>query len=322
MKKHLLIIHTGGTISMYEDMDTGSVMIGNENQLSKNAKISDLANFTTFELFHVPSPHMTPEKMHIIHTLILSEMEKNSIDGVVITHGTDTLEETAYFLDTTLDISIPIVVTGAMRSSNEIGSDGLYNFITSIRVATCDQARNKGVLVVLNDEIHSALNVTKTHTSNVATFQSPQHGPIGLVTKKEIIFHHSPNKSIVIKDYHLNHKVALLKAYTGMDSDLILCLKELQYDGVVIEGLGQGNLPPSAIQGIQSLRESQIPIVLVSRCFNGIVQDVYDYEGGGKRLKEEGVIFCNGLNGQKARIKLLLALSVSSEIRYLHEAFQ
>ncbi|WP_010173063.1 asparaginase/glutaminase [Bacillus coahuilensis] len=107
-----------------------------------------------------------------------------------------------------------------------------------------------------------------------------------------------------------------------MDSDLILCLKELQYDGVVIEGLGQGNLPPSAIQGIQSLRESQIPIVLVSRCFNGIVQDVYDYEGGGKRLKEEGVIFCNGLNGQKARIKLLLALSVSSEIRYLHEAFQ
>ncbi|HEY4552350.1 MAG TPA: asparaginase, partial [Bacillaceae bacterium] len=243
------------------------------------------------------------------------------IDGVVITHGTDTLEETAYFLDLTVSAQIPIVVTGAMRSSNEVGSDGLYNLMSSIRVALSDDAKDKGVLVVLNDEIHTALNVTKTHTSNVSTFQSPQYGPIGIVTKQAVIFHHKPvcREKYIVKE--LNRKVALIKAYAGMDADLLHCLKDLSYDGVVIEALGQGNLPPKAAEGVDGLMEAGIPVVLVSRSFNGIAQPVYDYAGGGKQLKDTGVIFCNGLNGQKARIKLLITLTKTSSLDELSHYF-
>ena len=131
--------------------------------------------------------------MELKHILDSYE-KKGNIDGAVITHGTDTLEETAYFLDLTVQAKFPIVVTGAMRSSNELGSDGLYNLLSSIRVASSSEAIGQGVLVVLNDEIHTALNVTKTHTSNLSTFQSPQYGPIGIVTKRGVLFHHKPTK--------------------------------------------------------------------------------------------------------------------------------
>src|SRR5690606_27547757 len=124
--------------------------------------------------FLLPSPHITPKEMLLLNELIEEEYEKNNLDGVGITHGTDTLEETAYFLDLTVNLNIPIVLTGAMRTSNESGSDGLYNCIASNRDACSDSARTKGVLVGVNDEIHTAMNVTNTHTTNVSTFQSPQ----------------------------------------------------------------------------------------------------------------------------------------------------
>jgi L-asparaginase len=120
-------------------------------------------NFFTKELFHLPSPHITPENMLEIKCYIEKKVITKPINGVVITHGTDTLEETAFFLDLTLSLSIPVVITGAMRSrSNELGSNGLYNHLSSLKVATSDKARNMGVLVVMNDEIHTAKNVTKT----------------------------------------------------------------------------------------------------------------------------------------------------------------
>ena len=118
----------------------------------------------------------------------------------MITHGTDTLEETAYLLDLTIDISQPIVITGAMRSSNEIGSDGLYNFISAIRVATSLEASDKGVMVVFNDEIHTARNVTKTHTSNINTFQSPNQGPLGILTKDRVQFYNRPYRQTVFQE--------------------------------------------------------------------------------------------------------------------------
>ena len=108
--------------------------------------------------------------------------------GVVITHGTDTLEETAYFLDTMNVPEIPIVITGAMRSSNELGSDGFYNYLSALRVASDDKASDKGILVVMNDEIHAAKYVTKTHTTNVATFHTPTHGPLGIIMKHDILW--------------------------------------------------------------------------------------------------------------------------------------
>ncbi|WP_409251201.1 asparaginase [Bacillus sp. SCS-153A] len=325
MKKHILIIHTGGTISMMEDADTGAVQPSEENPLSKHSSsLGHLADITVREAFHLPSPHITPDHMLQLKQMIEEEYRQKEFQGVVITHGTDTLEETAYFLDLTVDLPISIVVTGAMRSSNEIGADGLYNLLSSIKVASNDNSIDKGVLVVLNDEIHSAKNVTKTHTSNVSTFQSPQYGPIGIVTKRGVIFHHKPT---TVEKYSVNSvskKIALIKAHAGMDSSLLSALKELKYEGVILEALGQGNIPPAAVNGIESLLRENIPVVLVSRCFNGIAQDIYGYAGGGKQLKEMGVIFSNGLNGQKARLKLLVALSTSNErdLKELEEIFK
>ncbi|WP_203361873.1 asparaginase [Bacillus sp. REN10] len=321
-KKHVFVIHTGGTISMMEDKQSGAVTPGEQNPLLLSTSLlNEAAHVTTVEPFHLPSPHITPKEMLHLKQLIEERLRKEAFDGVVITHGTDTLEETAYFLHLTLSTDVPIVLTGAMRSSNELGADGLYNLLSAVQVAACDSARGKGVLVVLNDEIHSAENVTKTHTSNISTFQSPQYGPIGIVTKSKIVFHHVPTKRQQIDVTTIDQRVALIKAYAGMDASLLSALHELHYDGVVIEALGQGNLPPAAVAGVKELVRQQIPIVLVSRCFNGIVQDVYGYEGGGKQLKEFGVIFSNGLNGQKARIKLLIALSAKYDATALENIF-
>ncbi|WP_186671067.1 asparaginase [Sporosarcina sp. BP05] len=309
MKKNILLVHTGGTISMELDTKTGGVMLSAANPLALEIdNIQQFANITEVEAFNLPSPHITPERMLELEELISSLIKNNSYDGIVITHGTDTLEETAYFLELSTNFNIPIVLTGAMRSSNEIGSDGVYNLMSAVRVASANAANGKGVLVVLNDEIHTATNVTKTHSSSVSTFQSPQYGPIGIVTKSAIHFHHAPLSRTYLPVESINKKVAMFKIYAGMESDLLVAISTLGYDGVVLEGLGQGNVPPDLVVGIRRLLSEGLPVILVSRCFNGIAQDIYAYEGGGKMLKDMGVRFEHGLSGQKARLKLLLEL--------------
>jgi L-asparaginase len=320
--KTVYLLHTGGTISMKEDETTGAVQPGSTNPLvSAPLQLNEMVNIITEQVFHLPSPHMTQNEMLILMNKIKQKINEGSIDGVVITHGTDTLEETAYFLDLTIAADIPIVLTGAMRSSNEIGSDGPYNLISALKTAASDEARGKGVLVVMNDEIHTAENVTKTHTSNVATFQSPQYGPIGLVTKRGVFFHHAPTDRSHYEVKEISKQVLLLKAYAGMDDHIFTALDKIPFDGLVVEALGQGNLPPKTVPAIQRLLQRGVPIVLVSRCFNGIAQDIYGYEGGGKHLKEMGIIFSNGLNGQKARLKLLVTLEVTTDNQQLQHMF-
>jgi L-asparaginase len=309
LKKKILLIHTGGTISMQLNEEKGGVILSVENPLAMEIdNIQQFANITELEAFNLPSPHITPEHMLELKMVIDRKTASSDFDGVVITHGTDTLEETAYFLELSTSWDIPIVLTGAMRSSNEIGADGVYNLMSAVRVAAADEANGKGVLVVLNDEIHTATNVTKTHSSSVSTFQSPQYGPIGIVTKSGIHFHHAPLSRICFPVESIGKKVAMFKIYAGMESDMINSIVPLGYDGVVLEGLGQGNVPPALITGIRNLLDENIPVILVSRCFNGIAQDIYAYEGGGKMLKDMGVRFEHGLSGQKARLKLLLEL--------------
>ena len=235
--------------------------------------------------------------------------EASHFDGFVITHGTDTLEETAYFLDTMSIPQMPIVMTGAMRSSNELGSDGIYNYRTALRVAADEKSADKGVLVVMNDEIHAAKYVTKTHTTNVSTFQTPTHGPLGLVTKREILFFKAADKRVRFDLQAINGVVPIIKSYADMDTILLDALVEAPISGLVIEALGAGNLPPASIAAIKKLINKQLPIVLVSRCFNGIAEPVYAYDGGGIQLEELGVLFVKELNSQKARIKLLIAVN-------------
>ncbi|HCZ0298231.1 TPA: asparaginase [Staphylococcus aureus] len=307
--KHLLVIHTGGTISMSQDQ-SNKVVTNDINPISMHQDvINQYAQIDELNPFNVPSPHMTIQHVKQLKDIILEAVSNKYYDGFVITHGTDTLEETAFLLDLILGIEQPIVITGAMRSSNEIGSDGLYNYISAIRVASDEKARHKGVMVVFNDEIHTARNVTKTHTSNTNTFQSPNHGPLGVLTKDRVQFHHMPYRQQALENVNEKLNVPLVKSYMGMPGDIFSFYSREGIDGMVIEALGQGNMPPSALEGIQQLISLNIPIVLVSRSFNGIVSPTYAYDGGGYQLAQQGFIFSNGLNGPKARLKLLVALS-------------
>ena len=307
--KKILILHTGGTIAMKENILTGGVSPDVVNPLlDAEITVPENVDLVMEDIFNLPSLHIMPKHMLILKKRIMEAIDSD-IRGVVITHGTDTLEETAFFLDTTIGDQIPIVVTGAMRSSNELGSDGLYNFESAIRVASCDEAIGKGVLVVMNDEIHSARYVTKTHTTNVATFRTPTLGPIGLVTKHRILFMQELLDSTRLDISSVNGTIPIVKAYAGMQGDLLEALAHAKVDGLVIEALGAGNLPPQALTALKKLLIQKIPVILVSRCFNGIAEPVYDYEGGGKELADMGVIFCNSINSQKARLKLLIALN-------------
>lgn len=307
--KHLLVIHTGGTISMSQDQ-SNKVVTNDINPISMHQDvINQYAQIDELNPFNVPSPHMTIQHVKQLKDIILEAVTNKYYDGFVITHGTDTLEETAFLLDLILGIEQPVVITGAMRSSNEIGSDGLYNYISAIRVASDEKARHKGVMVVFNDEIHTARNVTKTHTSNTNTFQSPNHGPLGVLTNDRVQFHHMPYRQQALENVNDKLNVPLVKAYMGMPGDIFSFYSREGIDGMVIEALGQGNIPPSALEGIQQLVSLNIPIVLVSRSFNGIVSPTYAYDGGGYQLAQQGFIFSNGLNGPKARLKLLVALS-------------
>ncbi|GAA0444137.1 asparaginase [Lentibacillus halophilus] len=306
---------------MRTDKASGDVTTANKHPMTDlTYYFQSIANVVEYIPFSLPSPQITPAHMlqlaQKIHEL------SDTYDGFVITHGTDTLEETAYFLDLSTSVQQPIIITGAMRSANEIGSDALYNLISSIRTAAHPQAWDQGVLVVMNDEIHTARHVSKTSTSNVATFQSPQSGPIGMITKQSILFYHAILKRHTYRINHLTKKVFLCKGYAGMDEELLETVKQAKPDGIVIEGLGEGNLPNNTVASLTSFVNDNIPVLMVSRCHTGMVQPTYGYEGGGKQLKEMGIIFAGGLTGPKARIELLMALEETGNPKKLKQIFE
>ena len=306
MPKKILVLHTGGTISMQADA-TGAVVTSQDNPMNHVSNPLEGIEVHTLDFFNLPSPHIKPNHMLALYHKIKEEAD--NYDGVVITHGTDTLEETAYFLDTMKIPPIPIVLTGAMRSSNELGSDGVYNYLSALRVASDDKAADKGVLVVMNDEIHAAKYVTKTHTTNVSTFQTPTHGPLGLIMKQEILYFKTAEPRVRFDLEHIQGLVPIISAYAGMTDELIDMLDLEQLDGLVIQAFGAGNVPKETAQKLENLLQKEIPVALVSRCFNGIAEPVYAYQGGGVQLQRAGVFFVKELNAQKARLKLLIALN-------------
>ena len=306
MPKKILVLHTGGTISMQADA-SGAVVTSQDNPMNHVTNPLKGIEVQAIDFFNLPSPHIKPKHMLALYHKIKEEAD--NYDGVVITHGTDTLEETAYFLDTMKIPNMPIVLTGAMRSSNELGSDGVYNYLSALRVASDDKAADKGVLVVMNDEIHAAKYVTKTHTTNVSTFQTPTHGPLGLIMKQEILYFKTAEPRVRFDLEHIQGLVPIISAYAGMTDELIDMLDLEQLDGLVIQAFGAGNVPKETAQKLENLLQKEIPVALVSRCFNGIAEPVYAYQGGGVQLQRAGVFFVKELNAQKARLKLLIALN-------------
>lgn len=306
MPKKILVLHTGGTISMQAD-DSGAVVTSQDNPMNHVSNPLEGVEVHALDFFNLPSPHIKPKHMLALYQKIKEEADH--YDGFVITHGTDTLEETAYFLDTMEVPHKPIVLTGAMRSSNELGSDGVYNYLSALRVASDDKAADKGVLVVMNDEIHAAKYVTKTHTTNVSTFQTPTHGPLGLIMKHEILYFKTAEPRVRFDLDRIQGLVPIIPVYAGMTEELLDLLPVDQLDGLIIQAFGAGNVPKETAQKLNALIQEGLPIALVSRCFNGIAEPVYAYEGGGVCLQNAGVFFVKELNAQKARLKLLIAIN-------------
>jgi L-asparaginase len=193
-------------------------------------------------LVNLPSSHFTLETLCAIRERVAARVAESGVDGVVLTHGTDTLEETAYLLDLTVPGEKPIVLTGAMRAASDVGYEGLANLQAAVRVAAAPRARGLGTVVVLNDEIHAARYVTKTHTLNPATFQSPGWGPVGRVEGDAVIVVRRPERQ-VLPWRGLEPKVGLLKLAVGLEADPLEDALARGVRGVVLEALGGGRVP-------------------------------------------------------------------------------
>ncbi|HLR22030.1 MAG TPA: asparaginase [Tissierellaceae bacterium] len=324
MKNKVVIIFTGGTISMKIDPDLHAAIpaLNSEEILSMVTNLEDIADIEDINLFNLPSPHITPIDMLKLAQSVKENIERDDVDSVIVTHGTDTLEETAYLLDLIVDSEKPIVVVGAMRNSSELGYDGSSNISAAICTATSPSSRNKGVLVVMNNEVNAASEVTKTNTLSLNTFQSPEFGPLGIVDNEEVIFYRNIVNRQYIDTNNLEEKVALIKTVAGTDSDIIDFHINNNYKGIVIEALGRGNVPPAMIPGIKKAIDKNIPIAIVSRCYTGRVLGTYGYEGGGKHLRDLGVLFGGNLPGQKARIKLMLILGLTKDMDKVKDLFE
>ncbi len=321
--KKIAIIFNGGTISMKIDEKIKAAVpsLSAEEIMSMIPGVEEYAEIEAYTFSSMPSPHMTLETMLKLSKFTTELVEREDIDGVVITHGTDTLEETAYLLDLTVKTKKPVVVTGAMRSGSELGYDGPFNLATSICTAISDEAVGRGVLVCFNGELNSASEVTKANSMALNAFRTPNFGPIGIVDNDNVIFYRDANYLEKYDVSEIKKQVALIKCVVDMDSSYIDYLIEKGCGGIVIEALGRGNVPPKMVDGIKKAIELEIPVVVVSRCFEGRVFESYGYEGGGKQLKDLGVIFGDTLPGQKARIKLILAINSGMNIHEIARAF-
>ncbi len=292
--------------------ENGSVEKSDHNPLL--TLIGNQSNGVTIdqeELFNEPSPHMTPAKMLQISNKINAVGQK--YDGIVVTHGTDTLEETAYFLDLTTDVACPVAVTGAMRSTDQIGADGISNIRAALTAVLSPLAHGQGVMVVLDQQIHAARYVTKSNTTSLSTFKSPEIGPLGEIIGSSAFFYSNVTRDQTLNIDHLATGFYMFKAYAGMDDSIINLLDITTTHGIVIEGMGAGNLPPKVAEALQRFIDADIPVILVSRCYSGQAVPVYAYDGGGVQLVKHGFIISRYLNGQKALIRL--RVGVSAELR-------
>ena len=322
--KKVAVVFNGGTITMKIDerLQAAVPSLSSDEIMSKVTGIEGFAEIETYTFSNMPSPHMTPDKMLELSKYIKKLIDREDIAGAVVTHGTDTLEETAYFLDLTLNTEKPVVVTGAMRNGSELGYDGPANLSASICTVISDESRNRGVLVCMNGELNSAAEVTKANSMALNAFRTPNFGPIGMVDDNKVLFYRESLDKQYLDIDKVDSKVTLIKCTAGMDSTLIDYCIERKVDGIVIEAFGRGNIPPYMVESVKRAIDSNVAVVVVSRCFEGRVCDSYGYHGGGKELRDLGTIFGDTLPGQKARIKLMVALSKTKDLNKVKDFFE
>ena len=305
------LIFTGGTIAMKVSSKLQGAVpsVTPDEMVSAIAEYTPYENLVPFEFSKLPSPLITPEKMFELKQNVDRFLADDAFAGVVIVHGTDTLEETAFYLDVVTQSEKPIVLTGSMKNASELGYDGLTNLVSSIKVVLEPASRGKGVLVVMNYAINTAWEVTKTHTLNLDTFQSVEFGPLGIIDDDDVIYvrHLIERKPLNLTNGYMDG-VHLVKVYAGMPPTVIDALVQSDAKGLVIEALGRGNVPAPLMDSIRQAREHGVEVVIVSRCLGGRVLDTYGYIGGGKDLVRAGCILGGSLSGQKARLLLMVAL--------------
>lgn len=313
------IVTTGGTIAMKEKKGAGALPALTAEDL-KSLLPPDIGPLETEEFCNLPSAHMTTDFIFKLSQRVKEIMAADEVIGVVITHGTDVMEETAYLLDLVVDTEKPIVLTGAMRNASQVGYDGIANLKASIRVATSSEARDLGALVVMNDEVHAARYVTKTHTQALNTFQSPSWGPLGRVDGDRVVIGKRVKREH-IPCQRLAADVPLMKLAVGLDERFLSQAIERRADGAVIEALGGGRVPPWWMPSIKEAINRGLVVVIASRCPAGRLYDEYGFVGGYRDLKKVGAIFSEGLSGQKARIKLMVALGVTRDKETIERMF-
>ncbi len=307
---HVVIVTTGGTIAMRHDPGAGGGVPALEAE--------DLIRFLpelpfTLEstaICNLPGPHMTPEMMWATREAVAAQLARPDVDGVVVTHGTDTLEETAILLDLSLDSPKPVVLTGAMRHSSQLSYDGPANLAAAIRVAASPAARRLGTLIVLDNTIHAARHVTKTHTQALWTFQSGQLGPLGVIDADGVyITQRVTPRPIACPKVETD--VALLILAAGSDPDLFDYLVRRQVKGIVLAAMGGGRAPVPWLEPISAAVQAGLPVVIATRVPHGRVGDPYGFPGCHNDLRRRGCLPAGDLNAPKSRIALMIALGAS-----------
>lgn len=322
-RRHVHVLFTGGTISMRVDPGTGAAMpaLSGEEIVSKVPGLKKEARLTLEDYARLPGPHVTPHWMWRLKDRVAAVVADESVDGVVLTHGTDTLEETAYLLDLTLESPKPVVFCGAMRTVSEPGWDGPANLLAAVRTAVHPASAGRGVLVTVGEQIHGAAEATKWHTQSLAAFRSA-HGALGVMDRGQVVYHRPAFRAPVLPARRLVSEVDLHTMAAGADDALVRASLARGARGLVLEATGCGNVPPAVLPAVRAALADRIPVVLVSRCAEGRLAPAYGYEGGGRMLKEMGLIFAQELPGPKARIKLMVALGVSADPADVRRMFE
>jgi L-asparaginase len=310
--KKVVIITTGGTIAMKRN----SPMVGGAVPMLKGedfmAQLPRSGVELAFEEFtNLPSSHLTPTQALELGQRVESALLAPDVDGVVVTHGTDTLEESAYLVDLTVNSPKPIVFTGAMRIATSVGYDGMLNLAAAIRVAAAHEARDQGAMVVFNEAIFAASEAQKTHSQAANAFEAPGSGPLGRVEGDRVWLSHRAARRLYIPCSRLEELVDLIKIGQGAEDRMLRHSIEDGVAGIVIEAYGSGRVPPWWLPTIGEAIAQRTVVVIATRCGAGSLHDEYGYVGAFHDLQRLGVLFAHNLSGVKARIKLMFGLGAA-----------
>jgi len=318
----IVVLGTGGTIASTSGEDGPTPAKSGEELVSAVPEVATYASVTVEQVAQTLSFEMDAATLESIAVRVAYLDDDPGVDAVVLTHGTDTLEETAFYLDAAVALETPVFLTGAQRRPDELSPDGPANLLTAFRAAREFTGRDcGGVFVAFNEEVHAARYVTKAHTSKLEAFKSPGSGPVATVERDTVHVIRKPtSETPTVPARSLAPDVYVVHSGTAVGADLLDAALERDADGVVVEGTGLGNVTAGLGDTVADATE-HVPVVVTSRCFDGSVVPVYGGDGGGETLHRHGAIFASNLPAHKARLALLLALSAYDDREKIRELF-